>query len=67
MSAAIQPVGDDQEKPVSMLDPRQLGQATNTEIMGWMRMNLAQMPSAASGIGSVSALLVVLERKARLM
>ncbi|ETP03764.1 hypothetical protein F441_19330, partial [Phytophthora nicotianae CJ01A1] len=71
MSAAIQPVEDvedDQEKTVSTLDPRQLGQAANTEIMGRMRMNLAQMASAALGVGSVSALLVVLlEGKARLM
>ncbi|KAG1692530.1 hypothetical protein DVH05_017979 [Phytophthora capsici] len=34
--------------------------------MGWMRMNLAQMASAALAVGSVSALRVVLEGKTRL-
>ncbi|ETN18544.1 hypothetical protein PPTG_04122 [Phytophthora nicotianae INRA-310] len=69
MSAAIQlveDVEDDQEKTVSTLDPRQLGQAASTEIMGWLRMNLLQMASAALAVGSESALLVVLEGKTRL-
>ncbi|ETI48448.1 hypothetical protein F443_07524 [Phytophthora nicotianae P1569] len=56
MSAAIQlveDVEDDQEKTVSTLDPRQLGQAASTKIMGWLREDSTNVNNDASLSSSV--------------